>query len=165
LSAPEEESQFPGLAVSALVLFGIFGSVLTRKLRVGLAVGVVVCALLSLGVRDVDGWNRYLTPYRFLFDFAPGWDGVRTPGRINTLTSLGLALLAGAGLCVVVRALRRRSPAAAAAARGAGWGWASFSSGGSAHSRPRRSPSHHPPSASRRVLSYPSRRRTRSTCT
>ena len=60
------------------------------------------------GVRDVDGPERYLTPYRFLFDFAPGWDGVRTPGRINTLTSLGLALLAGAGLCVVVRALRDR---------------------------------------------------------
>jgi hypothetical protein len=69
---------------------------------------VVVCALLSLGVRDVDGWTRYLTPYRFLFDFAPGWDGVRTPGRINTLTSLGLALLAGAGLCVVVSILERR---------------------------------------------------------
>jgi hypothetical protein len=108
LEAPDEESLFPGLAISVLVLFGVFGSVLTRKLRVGLAAGVVVCALLSLGVRDVDGWKRYLTPYRFLFDFAPGWDGVRTPGRINTLTSLGLALLAGAGVCVVTRLLEER---------------------------------------------------------
>jgi hypothetical protein len=108
LEAPDEESLFPGLAVSVLVLFGIFGSVLSRKVRIGLAAGVVVCALLSLGVRDVDGWNRYLTPYRFLFDFAPGWDGVRTPGRINTLTSLGLALLAGAGVCVVARVLEGR---------------------------------------------------------
>jgi hypothetical protein len=47
-------------------------------------------------------------PYRVLFDFAPGWDGLRTPGRVNTLTSLGLALLAGAGLCVVVRTVRSR---------------------------------------------------------
>ena len=108
LEAPDEESLFPGLAISVLVLFGVFGSVLTRKLRIGLAAGVVVCALLSLGVRDVDGWKRYLTPYRFLFDFAPGWDGVRTPGRINTLTSLGLALLAGAGVCVVTRLLEER---------------------------------------------------------
>jgi hypothetical protein len=108
LEAPDEESLFPGLAISVLVLFGVFGPVLTRTLRIGLAAGVVVCALLSLGVRDVDGWRRYLTPYRFLFDFAPGWDGVRTPGRINTLTSLGLALLAGAGLCVVARLLQER---------------------------------------------------------
>jgi hypothetical protein len=57
-----------------------------------------------------------MTPYRLLFDFVPGWDGVRTPGRINTLTSLGLALLAGAGLCVIVRALRVRSAWLATAA-------------------------------------------------
>ena len=119
LEAPDEESLFPGLAICVLVLFGVFGSVLSRRLRIGLAAGVVVCALLSLGVRDVDGWNRYLTPYRFLFDFAPGWDGVRTPGRINTLTSLGLALLAGAGLCVVVRILEgRRGTTFARAAAG-----------------------------------------------
>jgi len=108
LVAPHEASFFPGLAVSCLVLVGLVGSVLSRRLRIGLAAAVVICALLSLGVRDVEGPQRYLTPYRLLFDFAPGWDGVRAPGRINTLTSLGLALLAGAGLCVVVRAVRRR---------------------------------------------------------
>jgi hypothetical protein len=108
LEAPDEESLFPGLALSVLVLFGVFGSALSRKLRIGLAVGVVVCALLSLGVRDVEGPRRYLTPYRVLFEFAPGWDGVRAPGRINTLTSLGLALLAGAGVCVVTHLLEER---------------------------------------------------------
>jgi hypothetical protein len=116
LPAPEEMSLFPGLAIGILALLGVFGSVFPRRLRVGLAAGVVVCALLSLGVRDVDGPERYLTPFRLLFDFAPGWDGVRTPGRINTLTSLGLALLAGAGLCLVVRRLRVRSRPLAAAA-------------------------------------------------
>jgi hypothetical protein len=45
-----------------------------------------------------------------LYEFAPGWDGVRTPGRINTLTSLGLALLAGAGACLVLRLARSRIP-------------------------------------------------------
>jgi hypothetical protein len=118
LAAPDEMSLFPGLAISFLALLGVLGSVFTRKLRIGLAVGVVVCAALSLGVRDVSGLDRYLTPYRLLFDFAPGWDGVRTPGRINTLTSLGLALLAGAGVCVLLRYLRDRArlrPAATAA--------------------------------------------------
>jgi hypothetical protein len=116
LPAPDEMSLFPGFAIGILALLGLFGSVFTRRLRIGLGAGVVVCALLSLGVRDVDGPERYLTPFRLLFDFAPGWDGVRTPGRINTLTSLGLALLAGAGLCVLVRALRTRSPRFATAA-------------------------------------------------
>jgi hypothetical protein len=108
LAAPEEMSLFPGFAISLLALVGVLGSVFPRRLRVGLAVAVLVCAALSLGVRDVSGVEKYLTPYRFLFDFAPGWDGVRTPGRINNLTSLGLALLAGAGLCVILRALRSR---------------------------------------------------------
>lgn len=115
LPAPDEMSLFPGLTISLLAVLGVVGSVFPRRLRIGLAVGVVVCAALSLGVRDVSGPDTYLTPYRFLFDFAPGWDGVRTPGRINTLTSLGLALLAGAGLCVLIRYLRERSGARAAA--------------------------------------------------
>ena len=116
LPAPDEMSLFPGLAISLLAVLGVLGSVLSRPLRIGLALAVVVCAVLALGVRDASGLDRYLTPYRFLFDFAPGWDGVRTPGRLNTLTSLGLALLAGAGLCDLVRYLRERSGARAAAA-------------------------------------------------
>jgi hypothetical protein len=116
LPAPAEMSLFPGFAICLLALIGALGSVLPRRLRIGLVLGTAACAVLSLGVRDVDGPARYLTPYRLLFDFVPGWDGVRTPGRINTLTSLGLALLAGAGLCVIVRALRGRSSAVAVAA-------------------------------------------------
>ncbi len=36
-------------------------------------------------------------PYRLLYDYAPGWNGVRVPGRIFTLATLFYALLAGAG--------------------------------------------------------------------
>ena len=36
-------------------------------------------------------------PYRLLYDYAPGWDGVRVPGRVFTLATLLYALLAGAG--------------------------------------------------------------------
>jgi len=88
-------------------------------LRFGLATGVVVCALLSLGVRDVAGLEAYLTPYRLLYEIAPGWNGVRAPGRINTLTSLGLALLAGAGLCVLLRHARGRAVSSRRAIRAA----------------------------------------------
>ena len=108
LAAPEEESLFPGMTIGLLALVGLFASVYPLRLRIGLGVGVAVCALFSLGLRNVEGPGRYLTPYQFLYDFAPGWDGVRTPGRINMLTSLGLALLAGAGLCALVGRLRGR---------------------------------------------------------
>ena len=124
--------------------------------------GTATCAVLSLGVRDVDGLGRYATPYRFLFDFVPGWDGVRTPGRINTLTSLGLALLAGAGLCVIVRGLRGRTPAVAVAAGALGIGLVLVEGLGPL-THPRVTPPP-PPSASSPHHSSISRRTTRSTC-
>src|SRR5438067_7471853 len=34
--------------------------------------------------------------YRLLYDHAPGWDGVRVPGRVFTTATLLYALLAGA---------------------------------------------------------------------
>ena len=46
-------------------------------------------------------------PYRLLFDYAPGWDGVRVPGRIFTLATLFYALLAGAGAQLLVARMRR----------------------------------------------------------
>ena len=119
LPAPDEMSLFPGLTISLLALVGVIGSVYRRRLRFGLATGVVVCALLSLGVRDVAGLEAYLTPYRLLYEIAPGWNGVRAPGRINTLTSLGLALLAGAGLCVLLRHARGRAVSSRRAIRAA----------------------------------------------
>ena len=60
-------------------------------MRIGLAVGVVVCAVLALGL----GLTGYGYPYRLLYNYAPGWDGVRVPGRVFTLATLFLALLAG----------------------------------------------------------------------
>jgi hypothetical protein len=104
-----EQMLFPGLTVLVLAVAGLFASAYPRRLRVGLGLGVLACALLSAGLRDVSGPGRYLTPYRLLYELAPGWNGVRTPGRLNTLTSLGLALLAAAGVCLVVGWLRRRA--------------------------------------------------------
>jgi hypothetical protein len=93
LRSPNEMSLFPGLAIVLLALTGVTSAVYAKGLRIGLAIGVFVCAVLSLGLGIFNG----RLSYRLLYDYAPGWDGVRTPGRINTLTSLGLALLAGAG--------------------------------------------------------------------
>ena len=100
LRSRNEDTLFPGLVILGLALLGTGWGRFPRSLRIGLAAGALVCAVLSLGFGA--------PPYRLLFDFAPGWNGVRTPGRIVTLTSLGLALLAAAGADVAVGAVARR---------------------------------------------------------
>jgi MFS family permease len=88
-----EQVLFPGGFILLLALIGLAAPLYTRRLRIGLAVGVVVCAVFALGL----GLTGYGYPYRLLFNYAPGWDGVRVPGRVFTLATLFLALLAGVG--------------------------------------------------------------------
>jgi hypothetical protein len=103
LSFPKEEALFPGLVILVLAGLGLANRSYPFRLRLWLTAGIVFCADLSLGLREGT-----LTPYRVLYELAPGWDGLRTPGRIHTLTSLGLALLAAAGASLVLRAIRSR---------------------------------------------------------
>jgi hypothetical protein len=108
LPRPVEQTLFPGLVTAALALLGAgWGRTYPRRLRIGLVIGALVCAWLALGVSD-EGFPHPLEPYRLLFDFAPGWEGVRTPGRLNTLTSLFLAMLAAAGADSILAWARRR---------------------------------------------------------
>jgi hypothetical protein len=89
--------------LAALGLLGLGGSPLTRRLRLGLLAGVVVCSVLAMGL----GLTGAGYPYRLLFDYAPGWNGVRVPGRVFTMGTLFYALLAGAGAQWLVERLRR----------------------------------------------------------
>jgi hypothetical protein len=107
LRSRNEDTLFPGLAIFGLAALGLGWGSWPRALRIGLGVGVVTCAVLSLGFGMPPHGD--LT-YRLLYRFAPGWDAVRTPGRIVTLTSLGLALLAAAGAEVAIAASTRRLP-------------------------------------------------------
>jgi len=106
-----EDVFWPGgliLVLALIGLAGVGGSVYTRRLRVGLASGIVVCSVLAMGL----GLTGAGYPYRLLYDYAPGWDGVRVPGRVFTLATLFYALLAGAGvawLLNVVRAWGKRN--------------------------------------------------------
>ncbi|HEV3318610.1 MAG TPA: hypothetical protein VG053_02615 [Solirubrobacteraceae bacterium] len=92
-----EDVFWPGgliLVLALIGLAGVGGSVYTHRLRLGLASGIVVCSVLAMGL----GLTGAGYPYRLLFDYAPGWDGVRVPGRVFTLATLLYALLAGAGV-------------------------------------------------------------------
>ncbi|HTA14745.1 MAG TPA: hypothetical protein VK781_07800, partial [Solirubrobacteraceae bacterium] len=88
-----EDVYFPGALIAVLALIGLVSSIYTRRLRIGLVCGVVVCSVLALGL----GLTGAGYPYRLLYNYAPGWDGVRVPGRVFTLATLFLAMLAAAG--------------------------------------------------------------------
>lgn len=131
LDAIPEMTLFPGLAILGLALAGWLGGTLPARLRRGLAIGVLAFAILSLGFQ-LNGLS-WLYPYRWLYEFLPGWQGIRVPGRLHTLTTLCLALLAGAGAhALAARARAHRGALAAAAAVAVacvailaeGWGFA-----------------------------------------
>jgi hypothetical protein len=105
LDAVPEQTLFPGLAILGLALAGTAGGPYGRRLRLGLALGTVAAATLALGF---PSGSRWLWPYGWLYELAPGWDAVRVPERIWTLGSLGLALLAGAGAVRLRAWLRER---------------------------------------------------------
>ncbi|MGZ5333029.1 MAG: hypothetical protein ACXWD7_03895 [Solirubrobacterales bacterium] len=118
LIAAPEKTLFPGLAILVLAVVGLCSDALPRRLRIGLGLGVLGVSILMMGFQVKDG---YLWPYRILFEANPLWEAIRVPGRLIVFSSLGLALLAGAGAQAVARrlaamdrvpgALRGRAPA------------------------------------------------------
>jgi len=101
-----EKTLFPGLVVVLLALLGLVAGTASRRVRVALGGSVVIFFVLSLGVHA--GTLGMHLPYRYVHDLLPGWAGVRTPGRIHTLTTLALALLAGLGTNAIASRVRAR---------------------------------------------------------
>ena len=110
LSNDPEKTLFPGLVIVVLALVGLTSRAYPRSIRVGLGVAVLVVSVLALGFRAGGG---LLWPYRLVYEVLPGWQAIRVPGRLVTFSSLGLALLAGAGA--------QRAIAASARRRALGW--------------------------------------------
>jgi hypothetical protein len=86
-----EMALLPGIALIVLASAGLFFSVFRPRHRVLLGAAVVGTVLLGLGSNlGGDGDPGYLTLSKHL----PGWDALRTPGRLMIWTSLLLAILA-----------------------------------------------------------------------
>ncbi len=105
LTTWQEKTLFPGVVILGLAIAGLWSSSLTKRWRVGLGIAALAFAILSLGFREQGG---LLWPYRVLYEALPGWNGIRTPGRMATFTALALALLAAGGAEAAIRAVRRR---------------------------------------------------------
>ncbi|MGI5246289.1 hypothetical protein [Dactylosporangium sp. CA-139066] len=86
-----EMALLPGFFLYGLAFVGLFVSVWRLKHRILLGVGVVVTAMLAMGTNGpADGNFGYMALYRAL----PGFEGIRTSGRLMVWVTLFLALLA-----------------------------------------------------------------------
>jgi hypothetical protein len=91
MNAVPEQAVLPGLVLFLLAVAGLGYSAWARRYRVTLAVAVLVLAVLAVGTSAPGGGNwTYLVIFRHL----PGWEAMRTPGRLVLWATLALALLA-----------------------------------------------------------------------
>jgi len=79
----------PGFVLYVLAGIGLFVNVWSRRQRITLAVALVVVGTLAMGLRA-----PLTVLYRVLLVVLPGWDAVRTPGRLIVWVTLLLAVLA-----------------------------------------------------------------------
>jgi hypothetical protein len=76
-------------------------------------VATVVSVALGMGTTFFGGEPGYLLLYRYL----PGWDAIRTPGRLVVWTTLVLAVLAAGAITAVGDRMSTRTPKAGAPRR------------------------------------------------
>jgi hypothetical protein len=113
LKWPQESALFPGLTVVLLAAVGLFTPALSWRLRLGIALGVLVTGILALGL----GSRLSTWAYGLVYHYAPGWQAIRVPGRLVTLTTLGLGLLAGGGSQWLTRVAAQKLPRGVSAGR------------------------------------------------
>src|SRR5690606_32041565 len=86
LSVPGEMTLLPGFAVLAFAVAGLFFSVWAIWVRLALRAGAAATALLALGTNGPWG-GRF--GYLLLLEL-PGFEGIRTPGRLILWTTICL---------------------------------------------------------------------------
>jgi hypothetical protein len=90
MSAPAETTLLPGFMLIGLAVAGLFFSIWSLRVRLGLFLATVVSVVFAMGTEFFGGTVTYVP----LFTYAPGWEAIRTPGRLVLWTTLLLAVLA-----------------------------------------------------------------------
>jgi len=104
LSVPGEMDLLPGFTLYGLAAAGLFFSVFPVWTRLALLAGIVVSVALGMGT---EGPRDGRLGYVWLLEHLPGFEGLRTSGRLVIWTTLLLALLAAGGVCSLVRRAER----------------------------------------------------------
>ncbi|GAA1850187.1 hypothetical protein [Asanoa iriomotensis] len=97
-----EMTLLPGFALIGLALAGLFFSIWTIRQRVLLLLGIAVTTIFAMGSEFLDGKYTYIP----LLEHAPGWDGIRTPGRLMLWVTLMLGILAAGAVCAFVERVK-----------------------------------------------------------
>ncbi|HEU4423889.1 MAG TPA: hypothetical protein VFR67_15265, partial [Pilimelia sp.] len=97
-----EQTLLAGFVLYGLAIAGLVFSIWTVRQRLLLFAGVVVTIALAMGTQFFGGTLTYLPLYRTL----PGWDGLRTPGRLVLWTTLLLGVLAAGAVCAFIERAR-----------------------------------------------------------
>jgi hypothetical protein len=84
-----EAHNLPGYFLLVLALFGVVRSAWPWRRRLPAVVAVAVFGWLAMGMAAPS-----TRAYEFLFAHLPGWNAIRTPGRLTLWTVLLMALLA-----------------------------------------------------------------------
>ncbi|GAA1662188.1 hypothetical protein GCM10009830_04240 [Glycomyces endophyticus] len=95
LTWPPEQTLLVGFTVLALAIAGLIWSSWSRWQRWCLALGTALLTALAMGPNFLDH-GRWA--WGLLYEYAPGFDAVRTPGRMVLYISLLLAVLAAGTL-------------------------------------------------------------------
>ncbi len=88
--SPPEMAVLPGMVLIGLAFIGLFLSIWTLWQRFLLVIGTAVTVILGMGPNFYGGEYGYLLLFRHL----PGWEAIRTPGRLVIWTTLLLGVLA-----------------------------------------------------------------------
>lgn len=99
---PPEMTLLPGFVLYALAAGGLFFSIWKLRHRLLLLAGVLVTMTLAMGTRFIGGTFTYVP----LFEHLPGWDGLRTPGRMMLWSTLLLGLLAAGAVSAFASRVR-----------------------------------------------------------
>jgi hypothetical protein len=99
-----EKVLFPGLALLVVALIGLFFSAWSVRVRAALGAASVVVFVFALGSQFFGGDYTYYVLWKYL----PGWDALRTPGRLMLWVILLLILLAAGALTRAGEWLRDR---------------------------------------------------------
>lgn len=94
-----EMTMLPGFVLYGLAAAGLIMSIWTVRQRVLLALGVAFSIFLAMGTSSfANGRPGYMT----LYDILPGWDALRTSGRLVIWTTLLLGILAAGAVSAFV---------------------------------------------------------------
>jgi hypothetical protein len=97
LSIPGEMTLLPGFLLYAIAAAGLVFSVWPLLVRLALGGGAIAFIIFSLGTEGpADGHAGYLMLLNL-----PGFEGLRTPGRLMLWATLLLALLAAGAVCAL----------------------------------------------------------------